>query len=139
VGVRTSTDPSELFGKAGGDFLGFRGAEHPQTLDEIGDMGGRVGPKVVRDGAKTVAGAVSQDGIDGTHVIGHQPVTDRLRSAGIVPGHAANGAAGMCRGIHREEQLFPGNRLVQMPEHETRLHQGCAVDGVDVQHAPQML
>ena len=100
---------------------------------------GHVGADIVGQQAELVLRAVGQDRVDRAHVVGHQPVADRLRAAGIVARHAADRAARVCRGIDREEQPVLAQRGVQMAQHQAGLHQRGARVGIDMQDAAQML
>ena len=98
-----------------------------------------VGAQVVGHRAEAVARAVGQDGVDGAHVVGHQPIADGFRAAGVVAGHAADGAAGVGRWIDREEQLFAPQRGVELAEHHAGFHQRRVLLRIDVQDAAQVL
>ena len=65
---------------------------------------GTSAPRLSRQQTETVLRAIRQDRVDRPHVVRHQPVADRLRAAGVVARHAADGAARVRRGIDREEQ-----------------------------------
>jgi hypothetical protein len=86
-----------------------------------------------------VLGAVGQERIDRMHVISHQPIADRLRTAGVVACHATDGAARMGGGIDREEQSVPAECRVEMAQHEAGLDQRGPGFRINVQNAPQVL
>ena len=67
-------------------------------------------PRAASDGARHVAGepeaeggAIVEQRLQGEHVVAHLAVAERAGAAGIVAGHAADGAAGRGRGLDREE------------------------------------
>ena len=90
-----AADTAQLFREAGGDFLGLGGAKGAQGLEQSRDVGGDFRAEIVGNGTECVAGPIGQDGVDSAHIIRHQPVADGFRTAGVVPRHAANRAAGM--------------------------------------------
>ena len=89
-----------------------------------------LGAEIVRHRAETMPRAVGQDRVDRPHVVRHQAITDRLRAAGVVARHAADGAARMGRGIDREEQPVPAQRGVQVRRARGRARPApCAAAG----------
>ncbi len=134
-----AADAAKLRGKAGGDLLRLRRAERAQPLDQFGDAGRNVGADIVRQQAELVLRAVGQDGVDRAHIVGHQPVADGLRAAGVVARHAADGAARVRRGIDRKEQPVLPQRGVQLAQHEAGFDQCGARIGIDMQDAAQVL
>ena len=134
-----AADAPKLGGKARGNLLGFRGAQRAQPLDQIGDATRHMGADIVGQHAELVLRAIRQDRIDRAHVVGHQPVADRLRPAGVVARHAADRAARVRRGIDREEQPMLAQRRIEMTQHEAGFHQRGARLRIDIQDAAQVL
>ena len=94
--------------------------------------------RIVHPRPEQMPRSISENGVDGFHVIGHQPVADGFRAAGIIRRHAANGAAAMGGGIDGEEQPVLFQRVVEMAEHNPRLHHRSPRFGIDGDQAAQM-
>ena len=76
-----AADAAKLARETGGDLVGLaprraRAAAAPARRRRAGMSS----PRLSGSGAETVARAVGQDRVDGQHVVGHQPVADRLAS-----------------------------------------------------------
>ena len=126
-----AADAAELLGEAGGDFGGFLFAEGAQAGDELGGLVGAF--------AEAVAGAVSEDGGDGNDVVGHEAVADGLAAAGVVGGHAADGAAAVGGGVDREEQAMRFEGGVEVAEDDAGFDDGAAAHRVDVDDTAEVL
>ena len=83
-------------------------------------------------------GAVGQDGVDRADVISHQTVADGFGTAGVVPGHAADGAARMGRWIDREEHAMRTQCGVERTQGDPGLDEDRAGGGVHVENFAQM-
>ena len=134
-----AADAAELRGEARRDLLRLPRAERTQALDQLGSAGRHVGTEVVRQVGKAEARSVRQQRVDGGDVVRHQPVADRLRAAGIVAGHAADGAARPGGRVDGEEQPLRLQRLVQGAERDARLHRRAARFGVQANDLSQVL
>ena len=129
---------TKLRGKARRDLLGFRRTQRPEPLDQLSDTAGHVGADVVGQQAEFVLRAIGQNRVDRAYVVRHQPVAYRLRTAGVVAGHATDRAAGMRRGIDRKKQAVLTQCGIEMTQHQPRFHQRRASIGIDMQDATQM-
>ena len=134
-----AADAAELLGEAGGDLIGFAGAEGAELLDEGGDAGGDVGAEVAGEGAEDVPGSVGKDGVDGADIVGHQAVADGFGAAGVVGRHAADGAAGVGAGIDGEEEFLGFEGGVEVAEDEAGFDPGAAGCSVDFDDAAEVL
>ena len=109
-----AADAPQHVGEARCDLRRLARAEIAQQGDQRGGVG-HVRPEAMPR-------SVGENGVDGLHVVGHQPVADGFRAAGIIRRHAANGAAAVGGGIDGEEQAVFFQRRVEMAEHNPRLH-----------------
>ena len=127
-----AADAAQLAREAGGDLVGLADAECAQR--------GKQRRRLLRiGGTEAMARTVGEQRVDREHVVGHQPVADALGTAGIVAGHAADGAALVRRGIDREEEAVRLQRRVEMAEHEAGLDQRGARGGIDLDDLAQVL
>ena len=79
--------------------------------------------QVVAHKAEAVRRAVGQNGVNGAHVVGHQPVAGGSRAARIGR-PAAEGAARLSGGIDRRQQPVWLERYVQVRQYQAQLHRG---------------
>ncbi len=83
--------------------------------------------------------AVGEDGVDGQHVVGHDPVAQRAAAGAVVAGHAADGGAARRRGIDGEMQAVRLEELVQVVEHDARLDGDGPVLGRELEDRVEIL
>ncbi|MDF9863399.1 hypothetical protein M2437_002381 [Methylorubrum pseudosasae] len=102
-------------------------------------------PRAAGHGARRVAGepeaeggAVVEQRLDAEHVIAHLAVAQRAGAAGIVAGHAADGAAGRGRGLDREEPTVGFQPCVEALQHVAGLDSDRACFRVVGEHAVEV-
>ena len=133
-------DPAHQIGEALLDVIGFAPADGQQVGDHVLLFGRQACGRCVRRQFAELHGlAVHGDGVDGADVVAHRAVDDGARTAGIVPGHAADRRAGRGRDVDREPQAVRFQVGVQMIQHQARLHQGLAARGVEIENLVQVL
>ena len=89
--------------------------------------------------AEVKFGAVDEQGVDAEHVVHHVAVANRARSAGVVPGHAAQGSLGAGGHVHRVPQPVGPQVSVQLIEHQARLNDYRTRFLVELDHLVQVL
>ena len=89
-----------------------------------------------RTGQQTLPGAV--DDVQLHHVVRSSAVGQRVRTAGVVTDHAADGAAGVRGRVRPEAQPVRRGRPLQGVQHDPRLHDGGPGLGIEVQEPVEM-
>ena len=132
------THAAELFGETRGDLLSLPRTKRPQALDQISNAARYFGAQIIRQIAKAEPRPIRQQRINRQHIIGHQPVADGFRSAGIIRCHAANGAALPGGRVHRVENAMGLQRVIQGAQGNAGFHPCHPRLGIHFQHAPQV-
>ncbi len=104
-----------------------RRGDGAQLLEQLGGRG--VGP---------VPAAVPVEDLERDDVVRRAPVGQRVRAAGVVADHAADGAAGVRGGVRPEPQPVRSGLALQVVEDHARFDEGRHALGVDLQDAVQV-